>query len=125
MDLRIHRCLSAGGISMSHSATSHGGASHGSVKSYLIGFILSVILTVIPFAMVMSDTASHSLIIGTVVASAIIQIVVHLVYFLHLSTASEARWNLVAFLFTAVIIFIVVVGSLWIMYNLNLNMMVS
>ncbi|MGP2730313.1 cytochrome o ubiquinol oxidase subunit IV, partial [Serratia marcescens] len=41
---------------MSHSSheTSHGGASHGSVKSYLIGFILSIILTVIPFAMVMN-----------------------------------------------------------------------
>ncbi|MCC3702167.1 cytochrome o ubiquinol oxidase subunit IV [Rouxiella badensis] len=110
---------------MSHSATSHGGASHGSVKSYMIGFVLSVILTVIPFAMVMSGTASHSLILGTVVASAVIQIVVHLVYFLHMNTSSEGRWNLIAFLFTAVIIFIVVVGSLWIMYNLNLNMMVS
>jgi cytochrome o ubiquinol oxidase operon protein cyoD len=108
---------------MSHSATSHGGASHGSVKSYMIGFVLSVILTVIP--MVMSGTASHSLILGTVVASAVIQIVVHLVYFLHMNTSSEGRWNLIAFLFTAVIIFIVVVGSLWIMYNLNLNMMVS
>ena len=110
---------------MSHSATSHGGSSHGSLKSYLTGFILSIILTVIPFAMVMSDTASHSLILGTVIASAIIQIVVHLVYFLHMNTSSEERWNLVALLFTAVIIFIVVVGSLWIMYNLNLNMMVS
>jgi len=58
-------------------------------------------------------------------ASAIIQIVVHLVFFLHMNTSSEERWNLVALLFTAVIIFIVVVGSLWIMYNLNLNMMVS
>lgn len=110
---------------MSHSATSHGGASHGSLKSYMIGFILSVILTVIPFAMVMSDSASHSLIVGTVVASAVIQIVVHLVFFLHMNTSSEDRWNLVAFLFTVVIIFIVVVGSLWIMYNLNVNMMVS
>ncbi|MDR3432486.1 MAG: cytochrome o ubiquinol oxidase subunit IV [Rouxiella aceris] len=110
---------------MSHSATSHGGASHGSLKSYIIGFVLSVILTAIPFAMVMSDTASHSLIIGTVVASAVIQIVVHLVFFLHMNTSSEDRWNLVAFLFTVVIIFIVVVGSLWIMYNLNVNMMVS
>lgn len=111
---------------MSHSAaTSHGGASHGSLKSYLIGFILSVILTVIPFAMVMSNTASHQLIIGTVVASAVIQVIVHLVFFLHMNTSSEERWNLVALMFTAVIIFIVVVGSLWIMYNLNINMMVS
>ena len=112
---------------MSHSSheTSHGGASHGSVKSYLIGFILSIILTVIPFAMVMNGTASHSTILAVVVGMAVIPVVVHLVYFLHMNTSSEERWNLVALLFTAMIIGIVVVGSLWIMYNLNINMMVD
>ncbi|MBH2904019.1 cytochrome o ubiquinol oxidase subunit IV [Serratia ureilytica] len=112
---------------MSHSSheTSPGGASHGSVKSYLIGFILSIILTVIPFAMVMNGTASHSTILAVVVGMAVIQVIVHLVYFLHMNTSSEERWNLVALLFTAMIIGIVVVGSLWIMYNLNINMMVD
>ena len=112
---------------MSHSSheTSHGGASHGSVKSYLIGFILSIILTVIPFAMVMNGTASHSTILAVVVGMAVIQVIVHLVYFLHMNMSSEGRWNLVALLFTAMIIGIVVVGSLWIMYNLNINMMVD
>ncbi|RTF16514.1 cytochrome o ubiquinol oxidase subunit IV [Serratia marcescens] len=112
---------------MSHSShePSHGGASHGSVKSYLIGFILSIILTVIPFAMVMNGTASHSTILAVVVGMAVIQVIVHLVYFLHMNTSSEERWNLVALLFTAMIIGIVVVGSLWIMYNLNINMMVD
>ncbi|MGP2731310.1 cytochrome o ubiquinol oxidase subunit IV, partial [Serratia marcescens] len=56
---------------------------------------------------------------------AVIQVIVHLVYFLHMNTSSEERWNLVALLFTAMIIGIVVVGSLWIMYNLNINMMVD
>ncbi|VFS20869.1 Cytochrome o ubiquinol oxidase protein CyoD [Serratia liquefaciens] len=50
---------------MSHS-TDHSGASHGSVKSYMTGFILSIILTVIPFAMVMSGSASHAVILGTI-----------------------------------------------------------
>ncbi|WP_145561793.1 cytochrome o ubiquinol oxidase subunit IV [Yersinia aldovae] len=108
-----------------HPTTTHVGASHGSLKSYLIGFILSVILTVIPFAMVMSGTASHTTILATVVGLAVVQIIVHLVYFLHMNGSSEERWNLVAFLFTAMIIAIVVVGSLWIMYNLNINMMVD
>ncbi|KEY60561.1 cytochrome o ubiquinol oxidase subunit IV [Serratia sp. DD3] len=112
---------------MSHSShqTSHGGASHGSVKSYMIGFILSIILTVIPFAMVMSGSAAPSTILAVVVGTAVIQVIVHLVYFLHMNTSSEERWNLVALVFTAVIIGIVVVGSLWIMYNLNINMMVD
>lgn len=103
--------------------TDHAGASHGSLKSYLIGFVLSIILTVIPFAMVMSNTASHTLILTTVVALAIVQIIVHLVYFLHMNSSSEKRWNLGAFLFTILVIAIIVVGSLWIMYNLNINMM--
>ena len=112
---------------MSHSSheTSHGGASHGSVKSYLVGFVLSIILTVIPFAMVMTGSASYSTTLAVVVGMAVIQVVVHLIYFLHMNTSSEERWNLVALLFTAMIIGIVVVGSLWIMYNLNINMMVD
>ncbi|WP_118985116.1 cytochrome o ubiquinol oxidase subunit IV [Photorhabdus sp. CRCIA-P01] len=110
---------------MSHSNTAHTGASHGSLKSYLIGFVLSVILTVIPFWMVMDGSASHATILTTVVGLAVVQILVHFIYFLHMNTSSEERWNLVALLFTILIIGIVVVGSLWIMYNLNINMMVD
>lgn len=106
----------------SHTVDNHG-ASHGSAKSYLIGFVLSVILTAIPFWLVMEGTASHGVILGTVVASAVVQIFVHLVYFLHMNTSSEERWNLTALVFTVLIIAIVVGGSLWIMYNLNINMM--
>ncbi|MBC8951662.1 cytochrome o ubiquinol oxidase subunit IV [Xenorhabdus sp. PB62.4] len=110
---------------MSHPNTSHSGASHGSFKTYMIGFVLSVILTVIPFWMVMDGTASHSTILITVVAMAVIQIFVHFICFLHMNTSSEERWNLVALIFTFLVIAIVVVGSLWIMYNLNINMMVD
>ncbi|MFG0833670.1 cytochrome o ubiquinol oxidase subunit IV [Aeromonas bivalvium] len=107
-----------------HSVDNHG-ASHGSAKSYLIGFVLSVILTAIPFWLVMEGTASHGVILGAVVATAVVQIFVHLAYFLHMNTSSEERWNLVALVFTVLIIAIVVGGSLWIMYNLNINMMPS
>lgn len=108
---------------MSHSVDNHG-ASHGSVNSYMTGFLLSLILTAIPFWMVMDGSASHAMVLGTVVGMAVVQIFVHLIYFLHMNTSSEERWNLVALVFTVLIIAIVVVGSLWIMYNLNINMMV-
>ena len=107
---------------MSHSVNEHG-ASHGSVKSYMIGFILSIILTAIPFWMVMDGNASHGTILGVVLVCAVIQVLVHLVYFLHLDRKSEGGWNMVAIVFSAIIILIVVVGSLWIMWNLNYNMM--
>jgi cytochrome o ubiquinol oxidase operon protein cyoD len=108
---------------MSH-ATDHNGAHHGSVKTYLTGFILSIILTAIPFWMVMDGSASHATIVGVVVVTAVVQILVHLVCFLHMNTSSEERWNLVALVFTALIIAIVVVGSILIMWNLNYNMMI-
>ncbi len=122
MDLCILSSLSDGGDVMSHS-TDHNGASHGSVKTYMTGFILSVILTVIPFWLVMSGAISHGAILGTILVTAVVQILVHLVCFLHMNTSSEERWNLTAFVFTVIIIAILVVGSIWIMWNLNYNMM--
>ncbi len=56
---------------MSHS-TDHSGASHGSVKTYMTGFILSIILTVIPFWMVMTGAASPAVILGTILAMAVV-----------------------------------------------------
>ncbi|WP_338561637.1 cytochrome o ubiquinol oxidase subunit IV [Erwinia sp. E_sp_B04_7] len=108
---------------MSKTLSDHG-TSHGSVKTYMIGFILSIILTAIPFWMVMSGGASKGTILTVVIVAAVIQVLVHLYYFLHLSTSTDQRWNLVAIVFSAVIILIVVVGSIWIMWNLNYNMMV-
>lgn len=107
---------------MSHTVNEHG-ASHGSLKSYITGFILSVILTGIPFWMVMEGSAEKSTTLVVVVLCAVIQVIVHLVCFLHLDRKSEGGWNLVAIVFSAIIILIVVVGSLWIMWNLNYNMM--
>lgn len=107
---------------MSHTEQQHG-ASHGSVKSYMIGFILSIILTGIPFWMVMDGGAAHSTTLAVVVICAVVQVIVHLIYFLHLDCKSEGGWNMVAIVFAAIIILIVVIGSLWIMWNLNYNMM--
>ena len=122
MDLCVLGCLSDGGDVMSHS-NDHG-ASHGSVKTYMTGFILSIILTVIPFWMVMSGSASKPVILGAILVTAVIQILVHLVCFLHMNTKSDEGWNMTAFIFTVIIIAILVVGSIWIMWNLNYNMMV-
>lgn len=108
---------------MSHSPAPHAGASHGSVKSYIVGFILSVLLTVIPFWMVMNpEASSYTTILYVVVGMAILQILVQLIYFLHMNGSSEGSWNLLAFIFTVLIIAILVVGSLWIMFHLNTNM---
>ncbi|WMY94950.1 MAG: cytochrome o ubiquinol oxidase subunit IV [Arsenophonus sp.] len=96
-----------------------------SIKTYLIGFISSIILTIIPFLMVINNTTSHSNIVLTIIITGITQILIHFVYFLHIHTTSNKNWNIIALLFTITIIAIIVIGSMWIMYNLNINMLLD
>jgi cytochrome o ubiquinol oxidase operon protein cyoD len=99
------------------------GAGRGSLKSYGIGFVLSLVLTVIPFALAMSGAVSRSVAITGICGAGLVQILVHLHYFLHLDSSSEERWNLLAILFTTFIMTIFVVGTLWVMFTLNSRMM--
>ena len=108
---------------MNHNET-HDDASHGTVKGYLIGFVLAVILTVIPFYVVMSGDFSKVTTLWTIITLAVIQIWVHLKYFLHLNfITEEGRVNTFSFLFSALIIIMVVGLSVWIIYESNAMMM--
>ena len=99
------------------------GADQGSYTQYITGFIASIVLTLIPFWMVINGTFSTAFTVITVVTAAVAQLLVQLVFFMHLNTSSKQRWNVLALLFTLVIVAIVVGGSLWIMHHLNYNMM--
>src|ERR1035437_680125 len=105
---------------MEHS--DHAGASHGSYRSYLIGFAISIILTLISFGLVMNGTLPKASILFYISAAALVQIFVQLSFFLHLDTSSEQRWNLLALVLTVLITLLLVGGSLWIMYNLESRM---
>ena len=108
---------------MSHNEIDHD-VSHGSVKTYLIGFVLSVILTAIPFYVVISGDFSKATTLWSIVILAIVQIWVHLKYFLHLNFITESgRANSFSFLFSALIIIMVVGLSVWIIYASNAMMM--
>lgn len=97
---------------------------HGSVRGYLTGFVLAAILTVIPFWLVMGHVIdSREVTIFVVLALAVVQIFVHIVYFLHLDTRSEGGWNMMAFIFSAVLVIIVLGASIWVMYTENKLMM--
>jgi cytochrome o ubiquinol oxidase operon protein cyoD len=101
------------------------GESHASVKSYMIGFVLSVILTAIPFGLVMNTTHygfTADTVLAAILALAVVQVFVHVVYFLHMDRSAEQRWNVLAFSFTVMILAIVVAGSIWIMHNATANM---
>ncbi|AXV18055.1 cytochrome o ubiquinol oxidase subunit IV (plasmid) [Neorhizobium sp. SOG26] len=111
--------------SNTHHGHSHGHeAAHGSFKSYMIGFVLSVILTAIPFWLVMGGVFDSKLATAfMVMALGVVQIVVHMIYFLHMNPRSEGGWTLMALIFTLVLVGITLAGSLWVMHHLNANMM--
>ena len=58
-----------------------------------------------------------------VLVLAAVQIVVHMVYFLHMNTRSENGWTMLALIFTVIMVVIALTGSLWVMHHLNVNMM--
>ena len=100
------------------------GAPHATVKGYLTGFILSLILTAIPFWIVMDDVfRKPSVAVVVVLLFAVVQIVVHMFYFLHLNSSSESGWTMMSLIFTVVLLVIALTGSLWIMNHLDHNMM--
>jgi cytochrome o ubiquinol oxidase operon protein cyoD len=98
-------------------------SSHGSRKSYFVGFVLSVALTFASFGAVMQGLVPHSMMLTAIVVLCVVQLVVQLVYFLHIGTSKDQRSNTVIFGCTAFLIAIIVAGSLWVMHNANVNMM--
>ena len=111
---------------MSAAADDHGHGSHPPVtrKGYLTGFLLSVVLTAIPFWLVMTGTLGSPAMTGyAIMAFALVQVIVHVVYFLHLNPRAEGGWQIMATIFTIVVVVITLIGSLWVMYHMNANMM--
>jgi cytochrome o ubiquinol oxidase operon protein cyoD len=109
-----------------HGHHGHGGEAHATFGGYMIGFGLSVVLTAIPFWLVMSGVlGSNQATALAIIAFAVVQIVVHMIFFLHMSPRSEDGWTMMALIFTLVMVLITLAGSLWVMYHLNTNMMPS
>ena len=94
-------------------------ATASTTTSYLFGFVSSLILTISAYLLVTSNLLHGWAQILVLAILATTQLVVQLVCFLHLGRRSKSRWNLIIFLFMAVVVVVVVFGSLWIMYNLD------
>jgi cytochrome o ubiquinol oxidase subunit IV len=94
---------------------------HG-VRTYLIGLALALILTAIPFALVFTAALPRGPMLALIAVAAVIQVLVHLRYFLHLDLTSTPRENLLAILFAAILIVLMVGGSFWIMLDLGHRM---
>nr|WP_145548195.1 cytochrome o ubiquinol oxidase subunit IV [Variovorax boronicumulans] len=97
---------------------------HSSMREYVTGFVLSVILTAIPFWLVMNNVIENRTTAVLVLGGfAVVQILVHMVYFLHMNGKVEGGWTMLSTIFTVVFVAIAIAGTLWVMFHMNTNMM--
>ncbi len=107
------------------STEKHQDSAKGTAKTYVTGFLLSLALTLVAYIPVSRHVSSHhatfsdTFLLIWVGALAIIQLFVQLIFFLHLGHESKPRWNLTVASFAALIVLILVLGSIWIMNNLD------
>ena len=95
---------------------------HGSFRGYITGYVAAVALTIAAFAVAPSTNMAPFSVAAALVVLAIAQMLIHLIFFLHINTAPGQKTNIMAFAATMLIIAIVVIGSIWIMGHLNRNM---
>lgn len=96
---------------------------HGTYRSYIIGFVLSVALTLAAYFLVVEHVFTGWALDGVIVALSVVQVFVQLIFFLHLMEEAKPRNNMLVFWFMVLVIAILVLGTLWIMSNLDYRMM--
>lgn len=99
------------------------GAHTGSFLSYTVGLVFALLLTGASFIVSQTDLLWSPGVPAGLAVLAIAQMGVHLVFFLHISTGPDNTNNVVALAFGVLIVTLIVSGSLWIMANLNANML--
>jgi cytochrome o ubiquinol oxidase subunit IV len=99
------------------------GMGNKSFTTYIIGFVLSLILTIASFVIVGQHMFSVHWMLITISILAIVQLWVQVVFFLRMNTTKSGLMNVTSFIFALFVVFILIGGSLWIMHNLNYNMM--
>ncbi|MDL5034878.1 cytochrome o ubiquinol oxidase subunit IV [Comamonas resistens] len=97
---------------------------HVTMGDYVKGFILAVILTAIPFYLVMNNVITdRSTAVAVLGLFAVVQVLVHMVYFLHMNGKIQGGWTMLSTIFTVIFLAIAIAGTLWVMFHMNTNMM--
>jgi len=91
---------------------------HGTVASYIVGFALSLVFTLIPYYLVVHKSLNAKTLLVTILAFGVLQMIVQVVFFLHLGREKKPHFNLFFLMSTVGIILLVTSGSLWIMSHL-------
>ncbi len=108
---------------MAHTHTSHSDVPHVSVRGYLVGFVLAVVLTLASFWSVTSGTFTGESAIVALAVLAAVQVIVHVVFFLYVNTSKEQRWHAGSFAYTIAMSLVIVIGKMWVMHNVHMLMM--
>jgi cytochrome o ubiquinol oxidase operon protein cyoD len=98
---------------------------HGSVQSYTLGFLLSLALTLSAYFAVVDHWFAGWILVSAIILLALTQFFVQVELFLHIGNELKPRWNAMALIFMILTVATIVLGSIWIMSNLNYNMMTS
>jgi len=101
------------------------GQGHGPLRGYMVGYAAAVLLTIASFLAAQTGALTPSSVTAAITVLAIAQMLVHLIFFLHISTSPHQRTNILAFAVTTLVVSMIVAGSLWIMAHLESNMMPS
>jgi len=116
--------MPAGGHDHHHDDHAQDEGPHSTFSGYMTGFVLSVVLTAIPFWLVMSNVISdRTVAVLALGGMAVVQVLVHMVCFLHMNGKVQGGWTMLSTLFTIVFVAIAVAGTLWVMFHMNVNMM--
>lgn len=106
-------------------ATGDGSSLKRQIFQYIGGFVSALALTFVAYWLVTSRAVEAGWLIALLMGLAVVQFIVQLVFFLHVGHETRPRWNLAALIFMLIILIVIVAGSLWIMNNLNYNMMMT
>ena len=94
-----------------------------SYMSYTVGLVLAVLATIASFVVAQTNLLWPPGIPVGLIVLALAQIGIHLVFFLHLGSGADSTNNILALAFGVLIVFLIITGSVWIVANLNNNMM--
>lgn len=95
------------------------------ITSYTIGFLASIVLTLAAYVAVVGHLFAGWVLLAAIFVLAFIQLMIQLVYFLHMGADVGSRWKVATFISTIGLVFIIMAGSIWIMNHLNYAMMAS
>jgi len=86
-----------------------------SIKAYVIGFILSIILTIIPLVLVLNHMLAKSALLPIILIAAVLQFVIQLFFFMHIRDGEGPRYNVMALVLGLIFVVTIVIGAIWIM----------